>query len=281
MTKILNPIDLEYFQQKGYVHIPEAFPSSKALIMQDFIWDKLEQKCSILRSDPTTWDKHITGLNKSAENTLYRDIASQRMCHVIDDLLGEGTWKTPNKWGNFLVSFPKKLDQAWSVPASHCNGIPWHWDGRSGIEDMETLSGVFVFTFFSEVKTLGGGTLIVSGSHLLLKRFFQNLSEENRPQRRRVLRKQFCTSNRWLAQLTGHDESPVDRMAFFMDKETIIDDIPLRVVELTGKPGDAIICQPTIFHIVSENRADYPRFMRAKVLEKRKLRNNIEYSCYT
>ena len=146
MAKILKSTDLECFQQQGYVRIPEAFSPADALAMQDFIWDKLEEKCSILRSDPNTWDKHVTGLNKSAENAIYSDITSQRMCRAIDDLLGEGTWEAPKKWGSFLVSFPQKLDHDWTVPISHCNGVPWHWDGRSGIEDMENLSGVFVFT---------------------------------------------------------------------------------------------------------------------------------------
>ena len=34
MTKILKSTDLEYFQQKGYLRIPEAFSPSKALVMQ-------------------------------------------------------------------------------------------------------------------------------------------------------------------------------------------------------------------------------------------------------
>ena len=59
-----------------------------------------------------------------------------------------------------------------------------------------------------------------------------------------------------------------------MDKETVIDDVPVRVVEFTGNPGDAIICQPTIFHIASENHAKYPRFMRAKGIEKRDRRKH-------
>ena len=129
MTKILKSTDLECFQQQGYVCLPEAFSPVDALAMQDFIWDKLEEKCSILRSEPTTWNKHVTGLNKSAGNAVYRNIASQRMCDVIDDLLGEDTWETPKKWGNFLISFPQKLDQNWSIPTSQCNGIP---DGRVG-----------------------------------------------------------------------------------------------------------------------------------------------------
>ena len=274
MTKILKSTDLEYFQQKGYLRIPEAFSPLEALVMQNFIWEKLEEKSNILRSDPNSWNKKITGLNKSAGNAVYRNIASQRMCDVIDDLLGEDTWETPKKWGNFLISFPQKLDQNWSIPTSQCNGIPWHWDGRSGIENMNTISGVFIFTFLSEVKPQGGGTLIVSGSHLLLKKFFQNLSEANRTKKRRALRKQFYTSNHWLAQLTGYDESPTDRITFFMDKETVIDDVPVRVVEFTGNPGDAIICQPTIFHIASENHAKYPRFMRAKGIEKRDRRKH-------
>ena len=61
MTKILKSTDLEYFQQKGYLRIPEAFSPLEALVMQNFIWEKLEEKSNILRSDPNSWNKKLPG----------------------------------------------------------------------------------------------------------------------------------------------------------------------------------------------------------------------------
>jgi ectoine hydroxylase-related dioxygenase (phytanoyl-CoA dioxygenase family) len=49
-----------------------------------------------------------------------------------------------------------------------------------------------------------------------------------------------------------------------MDGETVVDGVPLRVVELTGEPGDMVFCHPVMVHCAAPNRGVRPRFMRVK-----------------
>ena len=39
---------------------------------------------------------------------------------------------------------------------------------------------------------------------------------------------------------------------------------PLRVVELTGEPGDMVFCHPLMVHCSTQNRGTRPRFIRIK-----------------
>jgi ectoine hydroxylase-related dioxygenase (phytanoyl-CoA dioxygenase family) len=64
--------------------------------------------------------------------------------------------------------------------------------------------------------------------------------------------------------LTGQAPSPADRTAAFMAGETIVEGVPLRVVELTGEPGDMVFCHPVMVHCRTQNRGARPRFMRIK-----------------
>ncbi|HEY1620042.1 MAG TPA: hypothetical protein VGG25_20630 [Streptosporangiaceae bacterium] len=54
------------------------------------------------------------------------------------------------------------------------------------------------------------------------------------------------------------------RIAAFIDTETTVQGVPLRVVELTGEPGDMVFCHPVMLHSVAPNRGTRPRFMRIK-----------------
>ena len=48
-----------------------------------------------------------------------------------------------------------------------------------------------------------------------------------------------------------------------MERETVVDDIPLRVSELHGKAGDVFVCHPLLFHCGPVgNVSDRPRFVR-------------------
>jgi hypothetical protein len=49
-----------------------------------------------------------------------------------------------------------------------------HWD--SGPETV----GPFIFSFYTEVRPRGGGTMILSGSHHLLSQFYKSLSIEEK-----------------------------------------------------------------------------------------------------
>jgi hypothetical protein len=79
--------------------------------------------------------------------------------------------------------------------------------------------------------------------------------------------------------LTGQAPSPAGRIAAFMDRETIVEGMPLRVVELTGEPGDMVFCHPVMVHRVAPNRGTRPRFMRIRTQvlthEGRELRSRL------
>jgi hypothetical protein len=65
-----------------------------------------------------------------------------------------------------------------------------------------------------------------------------------------------------------------------MDRETIVEGAPLRVVELTGRPGDMVFCHPLVIHCAAPNRGTRPRFVRIKTQvlthEGRELRRKLE-----
>ena len=79
--------------------------------------------------------------------------------------------------------------------------------------------------------------------------------------------------------LTGQAPSPADRIAAFMERETFVEGVPLRVIELTGEPGDMVFCHPVMVHCVAPNRGERPRFMRIKTQvltrEGRELRDSL------
>lgn len=96
------------------------------------------------------------------------------------------------------------------------------------------------------------------------------------------LRERFHHADPWLMALTGQAPSPADRIAAFMDRETTVEGINLRVVELTGEPGDMVFCHPVMVHCAVPNRGTRPRFMRIKTQvlthEGRELRDRLEYT---
>jgi hypothetical protein len=262
-ASVLSEDETAFFAQHGYVRVAGAFPRDAALSMQDSMWQELQVLHGIDRYDRATWTHPwpAAGLKRRNAASIFGAIAAPRLCGAIDQLLGAGIWSIPKSWGLFLVSFPPPLPSPWELPAQG-----WHWDGDC-FRNLDTLNGVFVFTFYSEVRPQGGGTLIVAGSHRLLERFHRALAPEDRP-RHAALRKRFSVSHPWLAELTGAAPGTTDRITRFMESTTEVEGVPLRVLELTGEPGDAILCHPSIVHAVAPNRADGPRFMRAKQIEK-------------
>lgn len=260
---VLSPDDIRSFEERGYVRLPEAFPRDSALTMQDFMWDQLKQLCGIDRHDRSTWTNRWHGLNKTGRHGIYKGVGSPRMLGAIDQLLGAGTWTKAEGWGGFLVTFPQGNDQPWDVTTEQ-----WHWDGGPA-QHVGGLSGLFIFTLYSHVAPQGGGTLIVEGSHRLIMSFFRGLDPNRLSGKQKGLKRHFYRSHPWLAELTGQAPDSRDRVRPLMEETTVIDDVPVRVVELTGEPGDAVLCHPSIFHARSFNRAEVPRFMRAGGVSKR------------
>ncbi len=260
---IFTPNEISQFKEDGYLHLKGAFPRNSALAMQDFMWKQLKQLKGIDRTDLSTWSKQWGGLNKTGKHGIYKAVNTPRMIKAIHQLMGPGAWDLPGGRGGFLVSFPRDIDKSWDVIDSR-----WHWDGHPQMYDT-FQSSLLIFTFYSQVMPAGGGTLIVAGSHRLIMNFFDTLPPSRIHQKQKTLKRRFSKSHPWVAELTGTMQSQGNRIQRFMKETTLINDVPVRVVELTGEPGDAVFCHPTIFHATSYNRAEVPRFMRVSFISKR------------
>ena len=268
----LSPAEVGRFERDGYVVVPGAFARDDAVAMQWQWWRELEEAHGIVRDDPSSWRALAGDLKDAKRDPLQAKILTGRVRGVFDDLLGPGAWPPPRDWGRPLVTFPEP--GAWRVPTGH-----WHWDNPGELH-LDRMRGLFVVSFIGSVGPRGGGTLIISGSPRLLMEQERRLTACQRHSSIAVLRDRFHRSHPWLMALTGLAPSPVDRIAAFMDTETVVEGVPLRVVELTGEPGDMVFCHPVMVHCVSSNRGVRPRFMRIKTQvlnhEGRQMRDELE-----
>ena len=71
----------------------------------------------------------------------------------------------------------------------------------------------------------------------------------------------------WLADLFDRTRTPdLDRRAAFAERESEVRGVPCRALELTGEPGDAVVCNLGMLHSAAPNHLDDPRVMRVKFL---------------
>jgi hypothetical protein len=252
----LTSSDIQGFERDGYVVVRRAFSPADGLAMEERWWRELENMHRIRSGDRSSW-RQITGDLKAAKrDPIQASILTERVRGVFDDLLGKGAWSQPRDWGRTIVTFPEP--GAWDVPTRL-----WHWDNPCE-PHLDRPRGLFVVSFIGSVAPRGGGTLILSGSPRLLIEHGRRMPADQSYRSGAGVWERFYRADPWLMALTGLAPSPVDRIAAFMDSETFVDGVPLRVVELTGEPGDMVFCHPVMIHCVGPNRGARPRFMRIK-----------------
>ena len=252
----LTPADIERFERDGYVVIRQAFPRADALAMEERWWSELADIHGIRRDDRSTWHQIPGNLKAAKRDPAQAAILTGTVRGVCDDLLGAGTWSRPREWGVTLTTFPEP--GSWEPPTRL-----WHWDNPCE-PHLDRPRGLFVASFIGPVAPRGGGTLIISGSPRLLIKQERRIPADQRRGLDSKTRERFYRLHPWLMALTGQAPSPADRTAAFMASETVVDGVPLRVVELTGEPGDMVFCHPAMVHCRAPNHGTYPRFMRIK-----------------
>lgn len=252
---ILSPAEISSFADHGYVVVKAAFARQDALAMEQEWWGELAEVNGIHRDDRSTWRQPLGDLKAAKHSPLQRRIETPMVQGVVEDLLGPGRWAPPRDWGRALVTFPQA--EPWTVPTG------WHWDGPVG-QAGQPLSSLFVASFIGSVGPRGGGTLLLSGSHTLLMAWDATLDQTERHADHGTRRDLFHRSHPWLKALTGKAPSPPDRVAVFIEAGMEIAGVSLRVVELTGEPGDMVFCHPAIVHCIAPNCAETPRFMRIR-----------------
>ena len=219
-------------------------------------WSELEDAHGIRRDDRSSWRQIPGDLKAAKRDPIQARILTGQVRGVFDDLLGTAAWSPPRDWGRAIVTFPEP--GAWEVPARL-----WHWDNLCE-PHIDQPRALFVISFIGPVAPRSGGTLILSGSPRLLIQQERRIPASQRGGSGAGIWERFHRSHPWLMALTGQAPSPADRTAAFMDGETRVEGVPLRVVELTGEPGDMVVCHPVMVHCRAPNRGRTPRFMRIK-----------------
>ena len=195
--------------------------------------------------------QRVNGFNALDKSVTFEEIGSPTVCQILDVLLGSGNWQRPVRWGSLLVAFPESRDQ-WDVP--YCG---WHLD----LPASDSLEGLFVVRLFTCLEPLrhgGGATLAVAGSHLLVEDLVRK--KANQRLRSADVRSALIRAYPWVKALCSRSDS-ADRIGRFMDVNTPVEGAELRVVEMTGEPGDLFLVHPLILHAWSTNCADLPRMV--------------------
>jgi len=157
---------------------------------------------------------------------------------------------------SYVMNHDGRWNGKWEVPRSI-----WHLDmprsrsiGPPGPE---------MFTFLNKVEPKGGGTLILAGSHRLLNDV-DYLSSKG------VKRK--LKRHAYFRELTGKGDGDRSR---FLEEIGDIDNVPVKVVELTGDPGDVYFVDLRLLHSLGANTSDQPRMMIAQRMPRQEAFNAL------
>jgi hypothetical protein len=242
------------FRRTGLVRLPGAVPATDAGAMVDRIWEHLHRSHRVVRDRPETWTVPTpSGLRGVAALPEFHALGSAAIRTAVDHLLGTGRWEPPRRWGRLLVTFPATAAE-WDLP----QGGAWHNDF---VPPRQTagLRAVQLFVLLDDLPPRGGGTLVLTGSHHLVTRYIADSGVAPHPRRLRHVLGQ----EPWLRDLwePSQRSSPEQRIRRFMTDGTRTAGVDLRVVELTGRAGDAFVMHCDTFHAAAPNCHDRPRMM--------------------
>lgn len=231
------------FEETGWIRVRNAFDASG---MVEELWRALGEH-GMRPDDPTTWKQDstpetwLTTLCKLGKSGTFAGVANDAVNAALRHLLGDEWTDMAGGWGRPLVTFPTWVD--WDVPTSG-----WHLD----MPPAKPLPAVRMFAYLDEVGIHGGGTLVVEGSHQLATAH----PGLHSPTIRRLLARQYP----WFREI-WHPTDRRHRLPVLMDEGAEVNGARVRVVELTGQPGDVVLWHPSLFHVAAPNTSSWPRFM--------------------
>jgi hypothetical protein len=233
----------------GIERLSGAVDRETAGAMADAVWASLAAR-GVVREDPTTWPSGFVTKNQALRKSrIFDGFASAATAAALDERLGRGGWRVLGPWGPALVTFPEA--GPWTIPHR-----VWHLDvPATGHPDRP--AALRLFGFVSEVGPRGGGTLVVEGSHAVVRAMVAAAPDHHVGSSADV-RARLGREQPWFRALFREGG---DRIRQFMVDGDEVLGVHVRVAELTGAPGDLAVMQPWTLHNLSMNCASTPRFM--------------------
>ena len=255
---MLSPAQRDEFQRRGVLRLPATIPAAATAAMREHLWRYLGQVHGSHPDRPATWTVRAPShFQKLTATGAFDAMATDEVVAAVDDLLGVGRWHRPSHWGRPLVTFPRR-DTDWTVPTRG-----WHLDSHGDLDDLTML---VVFAHLARVRSRGGGTLVVTGSHHLTTP--RGPGRGTAPVRSAEVKAHLGRVHPWLRELwTAGDRT--DRIRRYLERGAVIDGVPVRVEELTGEPGDVLVMHPRVLHAVAPNSRTTPRLMLLQFLYAR------------
>jgi ectoine hydroxylase-related dioxygenase (phytanoyl-CoA dioxygenase family) len=251
-----NDQTIEHFRIHGWMRVRAAFSADEAAAMRTAVWSALAN-LGIRQSEPSTWTtERPEHLQHVKNDPAFRAVGSARLLQAIDAVLEAQPYQCSKNWGACFLAFPSQ--RRWDVPSGG-----WHIDANY-LSALSPPAGVRTHALFGDVAPRAGGTLIVSGSHCLVHRYFKDhpppRGARGADYRRLLLR------HPYLRELQTEGDAG-ERVARFMDSVEEHDGIPLHVVENTGTAGDVILLHPLVLHVATPNIGDAPRFLLSGAID--------------
>ena len=234
--------DLEHFREHGWLRLHGAFTAQEAAAMRAVVWEGLAGQ-GVREDPPSTWTVERPGkLQGLKSHPAFEAVGSRRLMEAVGAILGTSDFERPKTWGAVFVAFPSEGE--WEVPAGG-----WHIDANYRSQ-LEPPKGVQIHALFGEVAPRCGATLILSGSHRLVHRWFQENPPP--PEARSAELRRSLQRHPYIRDLhaDGDREARTQRI---MGQAEVVEGIPLQVIENAGAAGDVLLLHPLTLHVAALN----------------------------
>ena len=268
---MLSQEEKESFVKWGFVKIDALIPNEVVGPIREAVLDRLcrhgfwgEEGWKAPADAEAEMKLRNTIKEISRSSKSLRPILTERVLSYARNLVSGDEVEMSPPITQFLFTAPRsyvmnhdgRWNGKWEVPRNI-----WHLDmprsrsiGPPGPE---------MFTFLNKVEPKGGGTLILAGSHRLLNDV-DYLSSKG------VKRK--LKRHAYFRELTGKGDGDRSR---FLEEIGYIDNVPVKVVELTGDPGDVYFVDLRLLHSLGANTSDQPRMMIAQRMPRQEAFNAL------
>lgn len=175
------------------------------------------------------------------------------LARAADEVFGPGQWaQVEGEHGGLAAPNFPLAGRPWDVPDR-----AWHVDEPTAAGQAMSW-GLLGFAFLDEVVAGGGATVAIAGSHRRLLALAAELGRGPGTLLTTDDALAALAAEPWFAELVQPGD-PAARRARYLGVPYQSAGVALRLVELTGRPGDLVFMDPRCLHTVSGNASTRPR----------------------
>ncbi|PPQ66114.1 hypothetical protein CVT26_010915 [Gymnopilus dilepis] len=242
--EFLNPEQVNFFLDNGYIVIKNAFTKEKAAEWTRDVWVRLGMD----PNDKSTWNSeriHMPWFRRETVATF-----APNAWAAIKDLLGgeERINEDASQWGDsFIVNLgTEHWEKTEPLPPQDLDN--WHVDGDFFVHYLDSPEqALLVIPIYSDIEPMGGGTMICPEGIEHIAKYLAAHPEGVLP-----TGLSFTPST---STYEKHEDHP-DYWSHLKEIKKY-----KQFVEMTGEVGDVVLMHPLMLHSASKNHLRIPRII--------------------